>query len=172
MNIMRAVRLHEIWKTAGATDARDGGDFFVPHLALFNQLEIKREHGKVAAAGTPRRMVGGDFFFGQALAFAVGGLRRRVDDGDVAGVAVGNFSGESAHDFAKLFFVAGQHTGAVENFLNFPRQSVGFVDAANFRIAITRAEQRSKLAVAINALVVQLDNKNVMEALENFLKSV
>ena len=28
----------------------------------------------------------------RALAFAVGGLRRRVDDGDVAGIAVGNFS--------------------------------------------------------------------------------
>src|SRR5271155_1956182 len=33
----------------------------------------------------------------------------------------------------KLFFVAGQHTCAVEDFLHLPRQAVGFIDAANFR---------------------------------------
>src|SRR5271170_5918640 len=34
----------------------------------------------------------------------------------------------------KLFFVAGQHAGAIQDFFNFPRQGVGFVDAANFGI--------------------------------------
>ena len=72
---MRAVRLDEIRKAAGAADAGDGGDFLVPELALFDQLEIKREHGEIAAAGAPGRMVGGDFFFGQALAFGVGTAR-------------------------------------------------------------------------------------------------
>jgi len=92
VNIMCAVGLHEIRKTAGAADASDGGDFLVPHLALFDQLEIKGKHGKVAAAGTPRRMVGGDFFFGQALAFLQRRHDGRIDNGDVASVAVRNFS--------------------------------------------------------------------------------
>ena len=91
---MRAVRLHEIREPAGAADARDGGDFFVPHLALFNQFEIQREHGKIAAARTPRRMIGGDFFFGQALAFP--GQGGRGNGGDVSG-AFGNFGQSLAH---------------------------------------------------------------------------
>src|SRR5271155_5842886 len=114
---MRTVRLDEIWKPAGAADTRDGRDFFVPQLALFNQLEIKREHGEVAAAGTPSRMVGGDLFFGQALAFLKRRHDGRVDDGEVAGITIGKFSGESAHVFVKLFFVTGQNAGAVEDFL-------------------------------------------------------
>ena len=83
MDIMRAVCLHEIRKAAGATDAGDGGDFFVVHLALFNQLEIKREHGEIAATGAPRRVIGGDFFFGQAFAFRAGNFKGG-DEGDVA----------------------------------------------------------------------------------------
>ena len=65
---MRAVGLDEIREAAGATDARDGGDFLVPHLALFDQLEIKREHGKIAATGTPRRVIGGNFFLRETFA--------------------------------------------------------------------------------------------------------
>ena len=107
MNEMRAVRLHEIRETAGAADARDGGDFLVPHLALLNQLEIKREHGEVAAAGAPRRMVGGDFLFGQALAFLRRRHNGRVGNGsDVAGVAIGNFSSENAHRFCEIIVFA------------------------------------------------------------------
>ncbi len=68
VNVMHAVRLHEIGKPARAADARDGGDFLLPQLALLDQLEIKREHREIAAAGTPRRMVGGNFLFRQALA--------------------------------------------------------------------------------------------------------
>ena len=68
-----AVRLHEIREPAGAADAGDGGDLLVDQLALFNQFEIQGEHGEVTAARAPRRVVGGDFFFGQALAFLRGG---------------------------------------------------------------------------------------------------
>src|SRR5450432_1576021 len=172
MDIMRTVRLHEIGKAAGAADARNGGDLFVPNFPLLNQLEIKREDGKVAAAGTPRRMVGGDFFFGQALAFLKRRHDGRVDDGNVAGITVGKFSGESAHDFVKLFFVAGQHAGAVEDFLHLPGQAVGFIDAPDARVAIAGAQQRSQLAVTVNAFVVQFDYKNVMKTLKNFLQAV
>ena len=66
---MHAVRLHEIRKPAGAADARDGRDILMPHFALLDELEIQREHREIAAAGAPRRMVGGDFLFRQALAF-------------------------------------------------------------------------------------------------------
>jgi hypothetical protein len=72
MNVMRAVRLHEIGKAARTTDAGHGGDLLVPELALFDQLEVEREHGEIAATGAPRRVIGGDFFFGQAFAFVCG----------------------------------------------------------------------------------------------------
>jgi hypothetical protein len=95
VNVMRAVRLHEIREAAGAADARDGRDFFVPDFAFFNQLEIEREHGKIAAAGTPCRMVGGDFFFGQTLAFFR--QSRRGDGSYISGGAIGNFGQGIAH---------------------------------------------------------------------------
>ena len=69
MKIMNAMRLDKIWKPAGATNARDGRDFFVQHFALFNQFEIKREHRKIAATRTPGRMIGSDFFFRQTFTF-------------------------------------------------------------------------------------------------------
>ncbi len=50
MNEMRAVRLHEIRKAAGAADARDGRDLLVMNLPLLDQLEVKREDGEIAAA--------------------------------------------------------------------------------------------------------------------------
>jgi hypothetical protein len=51
-------------------------NFLVPQFALFNELEVKREHREIAAAGTPRRVIGGDFLFRQALALEIGGRRR------------------------------------------------------------------------------------------------
>src|SRR5438093_393790 len=69
---MRPVRLHEIREAARTADARDGRDLLVPELALLDELEVKREHGEVAATRTPRRMVGDDFFSGQSLALGVG----------------------------------------------------------------------------------------------------
>ena len=65
MQEVRAVRLHEIREPAGTADAGNGGDLLMPQLALFNQLEIQRQHREIAAAGTPSRMVGDDFFSGQ-----------------------------------------------------------------------------------------------------------
>ena len=85
VDVMRAVGLHEIRKPAGAADAGDGGDLLVPELALLDQLEVKRQHGEIAAAGTPGGMVGGDFLLGQRLAFGGRGHGRRRDGGEVAG---------------------------------------------------------------------------------------
>ena len=55
VNVVRAVGLHEIREPAGAADAGDGGDLLLPQLALLDQLEVEREHGEIAAAGTPGR---------------------------------------------------------------------------------------------------------------------
>src|SRR5206468_4001222 len=65
VNVMRAVGLHKVWEAARTADAGDGGDFLMPQLAPFNQLEIKSEHREIAASRTPRWMISGDFFFGQ-----------------------------------------------------------------------------------------------------------
>ena len=72
---MRAVRLHEIGEAARAADARDGRDLLVPYLALLDELEVKREHGEITAAGAPRRVIGGDFLLRETLAFRVGNRR-------------------------------------------------------------------------------------------------
>src|SRR5439155_16397608 len=69
VNIMGAVGLNEIRKAAGAANAGDGGDFFVPKLSLFDQFEIKGEHREIPATRTPGRMVGRDVFLGQGLSF-------------------------------------------------------------------------------------------------------
>src|SRR5882672_9761692 len=83
VNVMRTVSLHEVGEAAGAANAGDGGDLFVPQLALLDQLEVKREHGEVAAAGAPRRVIGGNFFFRETFAFSIGdGGNRHA--GDVA----------------------------------------------------------------------------------------
>ena len=81
VNVMHAVRLNEIREAARTTDAGDGGDFLVPEFALLDQFEVKGEHGEIAAAGAPRRMVGGHFFFCERLALGIG---QRRDRGDVA----------------------------------------------------------------------------------------
>src|SRR2546425_4882232 len=91
---MGAMRLHEIRETARTSDAGDGGDLLVPQLALFDQLEVKRQHREVAATGTPRGMIGGEFLFCQPLALGVGERRNR---GDV--VARRDFDGWGTHSF-------------------------------------------------------------------------
>ena len=58
VNVMGAVGLDKIRKPARATDAGDGGYFLVPHLALFDELEIQREHGEIAAARAPGGIIG------------------------------------------------------------------------------------------------------------------
>ena len=83
MDIVRAVGLHEIREAARTADAGDGGELLLPQLALLDHLEVKRQHGEIAAAGTPGRMVGGDFLLGQRL--AVSGGRRSGCLGDGSG---------------------------------------------------------------------------------------
>src|SRR5690606_13763270 len=80
VDVVRAMGLDEIRKAARATDASDSGDLFMPDLAFFNQLEIKREHGKIAATRAPGWMIGGHLFLGQADALTV---RHRSDRGGV-----------------------------------------------------------------------------------------
>src|SRR5438105_4163014 len=67
MNVMRSVRLDEIGETARAANARHGGDFFVPHLALLDKLEVQRENGEITTARAPCRVIGCNFFFSQTL---------------------------------------------------------------------------------------------------------
>jgi hypothetical protein len=50
----------------------------VPDFALFDQLEVKREHGEITATRAPRRMVGGDLFLCKTFAFRVGRSRKNV----------------------------------------------------------------------------------------------
>lgn len=82
MDVVRAVGLHEIGKTARATDARHGRDLLVPEFALLDELEVKREDGEIAATRAPCRVIGGDLLFGQTFAL-VSRQRRSRDTGDV-----------------------------------------------------------------------------------------
>ena len=62
MDVMGTVRLHEIGKTALATNPGNSGDLLVPNLALLDQLEVKREDREIAAPRAPSRVIGRDFF--------------------------------------------------------------------------------------------------------------
>src|SRR2546430_12744484 len=70
------------------------------------------------------------------------------------------------------------HTGrdrilrAVKDVSHFPCQAVGLVDAADFWIAIARAQQSRKLTVAINAFVVHLDHEHMVETREDIFEPV
>src|ERR1039457_3818106 len=72
VNVVGAVGLHKIREPAGAANAGNGGKLLLPQLPRFDQLEVKREDGEITAAGTPGRMVGGDFLFRQRLAVGAG----------------------------------------------------------------------------------------------------
>src|SRR5215831_4616501 len=144
MNIMSTVRLNEIRKAAGATDAGDSGDFLMPHLALLDQLKVKRKHRKIAAAGAPRRVIGADFFLGQSFACF---SRDRLDRSNVTAASGNLYDGGTGgtHVYRCLidlkFSHPGSHVafGAVEDFFDLPRQAVGFVDAADLRVTIASA---------------------------------
>src|ERR1700733_10355815 len=60
--------------------------------------------------------------------------------------------------------------GAFENFLHLPGEAVGLVDALDFRVAITGAQQRPKLAETVKSLVIHLHDENVVEAGENIFQ--
>ena len=64
MDVMSAMRLHEIRKPARTADASNRGDLLVKYLPLLDQLEIKRENRKIAAARAPGGMIGGNGLFG------------------------------------------------------------------------------------------------------------
>ena len=68
VNEMRAVAVHEIGKARGTTDPGEGDDLLVIELPFLDDFVIGSEHGEVAAAGAPRRVVGGDGFLGDFLA--------------------------------------------------------------------------------------------------------
>ena len=93
MNVVNAVRLHEIGKAAGAADAGDSRDLLVPDRALFDEFEVKREHREVTATGAPGRVIGGDFFLEERLA---GGIGQRGRGGEVARPR-GEFVGDVEH---------------------------------------------------------------------------
>ena len=152
VNVVHAVRLHEIREAAGAADAGNGGDLLVPQLALLDQLEVQREHGEIAAAGTPRRMIGGDFLFGQRLALGAGGRRRRCCRRERECQWLVDHSSMLNHDSLKCVCVASRSGArtrwrygrlrtvwtamrvvftAAEDFLHLPGQAVGLVDAAD-----------------------------------------
>src|SRR5437868_5362019 len=62
--------------------------------------------------------------------------------------------------------------GAGEDFLDLPREAVGLRHALDARVAVARAEQRGELAVAVEALVVDLADDDVREATEEFFEIV
>src|ERR1043165_5966838 len=93
MNVVSAMGLDEIGKPAGAANSRHGGNFFVPDLPLLNQLEIEGEDRKVAAARTPRWVIGGDILLSQRLSL-FRGQRRNGWNGINAG---GDFWGGGSH---------------------------------------------------------------------------
>jgi hypothetical protein len=63
-----AVSINEIGKARGAANAGKGNDFLVLDLAFLEDFVIAGENGEIAAAGAPRRVIGGDSFLGQFLA--------------------------------------------------------------------------------------------------------
>src|SRR5437870_9636377 len=61
---------------------------------------------------------------------------------------------------------------SVEDFFDAESQAVGFGEAADFWIAISRAENRRELAAAVRTFVVHLDDDDALEACEDFLQPV
>src|SRR6185312_4923057 len=61
---------------------------------------------------------------------------------------------------------------AFEDFFHFKGEAVGFVDAANFRVAIARAQQLSELAKTVKSFVVHFHDEHVIETGENVFQAV
>ena len=98
VDVVHSVRLDEVGKAAGTTDAGDCGDFFVPDFSLFNQFEVKGEDGKIAASRTPSRMVGGEFFLFERLSIRIRQGRNRNGEVSVSFKNGGRFC---THDSGK-----------------------------------------------------------------------
>ncbi len=68
-----AVGIDEIGEAGGAADAGESDDVLVRELAALEHLVERGEHGEIAAAGAPGRVVGGEVFLGQLFAGGGGG---------------------------------------------------------------------------------------------------
>src|SRR5581483_9535235 len=64
MDEVRAVAVNEIGKARGTTDARESNDLFVLEISFLENFVERSEHGEIAAARAPGRMIGGDCLFG------------------------------------------------------------------------------------------------------------
>ncbi len=64
-----AVAIDEIREARGAADAGEGDDLLVVELAFLEDFVVAGEDGEIAATGTPGRVIGGDGFFSELLAF-------------------------------------------------------------------------------------------------------
>lgn len=62
MNIVTAVRVDEVGEAGGATDAGERDDFFLRVIKFLENFIKRSEHGKIAAAGAPRGVVGDEDF--------------------------------------------------------------------------------------------------------------
>ena len=58
---------------------------------------------------------------------------------------------------------------AIQDFTDFEWQTVGLVDAANLVIAESAPQQAGQLAIAVEPLVVDLDDENMIEAVEDLV---
>src|ERR1051326_3280679 len=56
---VRAVAIDEIGKARRTTDARKRDDLFVIDISFLENLVERREHGEIATARTPGRVMGG-----------------------------------------------------------------------------------------------------------------
>lgn len=75
--------LDEIGKPAGATNARNGDDVFVPDAGTLHEFEVNGQDGKVAATGTPSRVISCQFLFGERLWLLTDRRGRRPDDSEM-----------------------------------------------------------------------------------------
>src|SRR2546423_14480083 len=71
VNVMRAMTVDEIGKARRTTDSCKSDDFFVIELAFLEDFVKRGENGEIAAAGTPCRVIGGDWLL--CLFFPLGG---------------------------------------------------------------------------------------------------
>ena len=69
VDVMRAIALDKVGESTGAADAGDGGDLLLPQFPALDEFEIEGQDREIAAARTPGRVVGGNFLFGERLAF-------------------------------------------------------------------------------------------------------
>ena len=65
MDVVAAVRVHEVREPRRAADAGERHDFFLRVVELFEDAVKSRKDGEVATAGAPRGVIGGQRFLGE-----------------------------------------------------------------------------------------------------------